>query len=113
MPPRNGERDLVGYGRNPPNPEWPDGARVALNFVLNIEEASEYSIGNGDGYSEATLTEVAASWVPRRERDRAAESMFEDGSSVSGWRGLRLFPGARPPNTMFGQPPAIGRAPAL
>src|SRR5260370_40796468 len=107
MPPRNGERDLVGYGRNPPNPEWPDGARVALNFVLNIEEGSEYSIGNGDGYSEATLTEVAASWVPRGERDLAAESMFEYGSRVGGLLVLRLVPGPGPPISIFCRSPRM------
>ena len=113
MLPRNGERDLVGYGRNPPNPEWPDGARVALNFVLNIEEGSEYSIGNGDGFSEATLTEVASSWVPRGERDLAAESMFEYGSRVGVWRVLRLFQERGLPITIFGCAVAIERNPAL
>ena len=49
MYPANGVRDLVGYGRTPPDPQWPNGARLALNFVLNIEEGSEYSIENGDG----------------------------------------------------------------
>ncbi len=73
MTAKDGERDLVGYGRNPPHADWPDGARVALNFVLNVEEGSEYSVGNGDGFSEATLTEVGESWVPRGERDLAAE----------------------------------------
>ena len=42
-------RDLIGYGANPPNPNWPGDARLALNFVLNYEEGSEYTIGDGDG----------------------------------------------------------------
>jgi len=110
---RDGERDFVGYGRNPPNPEWPDGARVALNFVLNIEEGSEYSIGNGDGFSEATLTEIGESWVPRGERDLAAESMFEYGSRVGVWRVLRLFEERGLPLTIFGCAMAIERNPEL
>ena len=46
-------RDLIGYGGAPPDPKWPNGARLALNFVLNYEEWSEYSVPDGDGFSEA------------------------------------------------------------
>jgi allantoinase len=88
---QNGQRDLVGYGKQVPHPKWPHGARIAINFVLNIEEGSEYSIGDGDGFSEATVTEFDASYVPRGDRDLAAESMFEYGSRVGVWRVLRLF----------------------
>jgi len=38
------ERDLVGYGSCPPYPRWPNDARVAVQFVLNIEEGAESSI---------------------------------------------------------------------
>lgn len=110
---RDNERDLIGYGRNPPHADWPDGARIALNFVLNVEEGSEYSVGNGDGFSEATLTEVAESWVPRGERDLAAESMFEYGSRVGVWRVLRLFRERGLPLTVFGCAMAIERNPEL
>ena len=48
-------RDVVGYGGKPPDPQWPGGARLALNFVLNYEEGSESSIPDGDGFSEASL----------------------------------------------------------
>jgi len=51
--------DLIGYGRNPPHAGWPGEARLSLNFVINYEEGLEYSIGNGDGSSEVTLTETA------------------------------------------------------
>ena len=54
-------RDFVGYGPRPPDPGWPGGARLALNFVINYEEGSEPSIGDGDGVSEARLTEAAQS----------------------------------------------------
>src|SRR5262249_32251344 len=60
-------RDFVGYGGSPPDPKWPNGARLALNFVMNYEEGSEPSIDDGDGYTEAGLTE-GASLDPLRER---------------------------------------------
>jgi hypothetical protein len=49
-------RDMIGYGPNPPDPQWPDGARLAVNFVLNYEEGSEPSFADGDGQSETGLT---------------------------------------------------------
>ncbi len=113
MLPRNGERDLVGYGRNAPDADWPGGARLAVNFVLNIEEGSEYAIGNGDGFSEASLTEIGNSPVAKGERDLAAESMFEYGSRVGVWRALRLFAEQDMPITMFACAMAIERNPEL
>ncbi len=101
MYPANGVRDLVGYGRRPPDPQWPNGARLALNFVLNIEEGTEYSIGNGDGFSEAMLTEMGDSPVPHGQRDLAAESMFEYGARVGIWRILDMFSHRKMPLTAF------------
>jgi allantoinase len=106
-------RALVGYGGTPPHPRWPKGARVALNFVLNIEEGSEYSIGDGDGFSDASLTEMPVSPVPRGERDLAAESMFEYGSRVGVWRVLRLFRERELPATCFVCAVALERNPPL
>ncbi len=105
-------RDLVGYGGQPPDPRWPGGARLALNFVLNYEEGSEYSVPDGDGFSEVTLTESLASTVPRGERDLAAESMFEYGSRVGFWRVMRLFEEHGLPLTVFGCALALERNPA-
>jgi putative urate catabolism protein len=95
-------RDLVGYGANPPHPQWPNGARIAVNFVLNYEEGSEYSIGEGDGHSDIFLTEMSASPVVRGDRDLAAESMFEYGSRVGFWRIHRMFKERGLPMTVFG-----------
>src|SRR5258708_20672062 len=81
-------RDLIGYGRNPPDPKWPNGARLALNIVLNYEEGSEYSVQDDDR-SEVTLTEAPSSDV--KGRDLAAESMFEYGSRVGFCPILRLL----------------------
>ena len=94
-------RDLVGYGPNPPDPQWPDGARLAVNFVINIEEGSEYSIPDGDGFSESSLTESPGSPNRPGSRDLAAESMFEYGSRVGFWRVLRLFQDRGMPATFF------------
>src|SRR5579859_4247375 len=66
-------RDLIGYGRNGFDPEWPGGARLALQIVLNYEEGSEYSVPDGDGFSEVQLAESAPS-VPQGTRDLATES---------------------------------------
>jgi len=110
---QNGVRDLIGYGRHPPDPRWPGGARVALNFVLNIEEGSEYAIEHGDGFSEATLTEMPDSPLPRGERDLAAESMFEYGSRVGVWRILDLFAARALPLTGFACALVLERMPEL
>lgn len=82
-------RDFVGYGRTPPHPRWPGDARIALNFCINYEEGSEASFGDGDGASEAALTEGGAGGFDGR--DLAAESMFEYGSRVGFWRVQRLL----------------------
>ena len=64
-------RDLIGYGRNPPHAAWPGGARIAVNFVLNYEEGSEYSIPDGDGFSETGLSEGAEPGAARHARSHA------------------------------------------
>ena len=111
MTPRSLERDLIGYGSNPPNPRWPGGARLALNFVLNYEEGSEYSMMDGDGVSDAALAEMASVAVPRGERDLAAESMFEYGSRVGFWRLHRIFQERGLPMTVFACALALERNP--
>ena len=55
-------RDMVGYGRNPPHPQWPRGAAIAVQFVLNFEEGAENSVLDGDAASETFLSEM----TPRR-----------------------------------------------
>ena len=61
-------RDLKGYGRAIPDPKWPDGARIAVQFVLNYEEGGENNILHGDAASEAFLSEIvgAAAWPGQR-----------------------------------------------
>lgn len=104
-------RDFVGYGRNPPDPRWPGGARLAINFVINYEEGSELAISNGDADDEVTLTEVTSPIVPRGTADHGARSMFEYGSRVGWWRLHRLFAERGMDPTIFACAVALERNP--
>lgn len=83
-------RDYIGYGANPPNPQWPGGARVAVNFNLNYECGGEANILDGDDASEGMLNDIGFPPVPGK-RNPLAESAFEYGSRVGVWRVLRIF----------------------
>lgn len=85
------ERDFLGYGRQPPNPQWPNGAKLALIVVLNFEEGAEPSILDGDGATELALTDGIPGEVPPGVRDFVGESLFEYGSRVGFWRLYELF----------------------
>ena len=101
-------RDLTGYGRNPPHPRWPGGARVALQFVLNYEEGAENCVLHGDPASETFLSEiVGASAFPMRHM--SMESLYEYGSRAGLWRLLRLFEERKLPLTVFGVAQALER----
>jgi putative urate catabolism protein len=105
-------RDLVGYGGTPPHPHWPGEARIAVNFVMNYEEGSEYNALD-DGVSEGTLTESGSSNYGVKGRDLAAEGMFEYGSRVGFWRVHRLFKERGLPLTVFGCALALERNPKV
>lgn len=99
-------RDLVGYGGQPPHPRWPGGARIAVQFVLNIEEGAESCILNGDARSEAYLHELPGRPPRTGERDWSVEGMYEYGSRAGVWRVLELFNTRNLPLTAF----AVGRS---
>lgn len=99
-------RDLTGYGSAPPHPHWPGGARVAVQFVLNIEEGAESCILNGDARSESYLHELPGRLSREAERDWSVESMYEYGARAGVWRLLDLFGERGMPLTAF----AVGRA---
>ncbi len=99
-------RNLVGYGGNPPHPHWPGEARLAVQFVLNVEEGSEQSIVNGDTQSESYLHELPGRPPRAGERDLSVESMYEYGSRAGVWRILELFKARDLPLTAF----AVGKA---
>ena len=103
------QRDLVGYGAKPPDPKWPEGARLALNFVINYEEGSEANILDGETFTETGLTEGSTAQFPAGVRNLAAESMFEYGSRVGFWRLMRLFGAHDMPVTIFGCALALER----
>ena len=109
----NHVRDFSGYGAHPPDIRWPNGAGLAVNFILNVEEGSEYSIADGDGRSESALCEVRASRVPLGQRDLAAESMYEYGTRVGFWRLYRLFCSRDLPLTVFASALALERSPKI
>ncbi len=102
-------RDLVGYGRTPPQGEWPGGARVALNVVVNVEEGSERSIGDGDDRNEG-LGEVPRVLDPHY-RDLGTESVYEYGSRAGIFRLLRLFDRLGVRTTAFAAARALERNP--
>jgi allantoinase len=106
-------RDFVGYGATPPDPQWPNGARLALNFVMNYEEGSEASFFDGDGTTDTNMTEAHGVNQPVGGRDLAAESMFEYGSRVGFWRLLRLFQERGLLLTIFACALAIERNPSV
>ncbi len=103
------KRDFVGYGPTPPDPKWPNGARIAVNFVMNYEEGSEPSIQDGEGYTETGLTEAHTYSQGLKGRDLAAEGMFEYGSRVGFWRLMKLFQERQLPMTIFGCALALER----
>ncbi len=105
------ERDFVGYANTPPDPKWPGGARLAVNFVMNYEEGSEPSVQDGEGYSETGLTEAHGLNQTGKGRDLAAEGMFEYGSRVGFWRLQKLFEERGLPLTIFGCALALERNP--
>ena len=104
-------RDLIGYGPNPPDPKWPDAARIAVQFVLNYEEGGENCVLHGDGASEAFLSEIvgAAPWPDQRHWNM--ESMYEYGARAGFWRLHRLFTGMDVPVTVYGVATALERSP--
>lgn len=53
-----GFRDVIGYGKRPVVPHWPNKAKVALNFVINYEEGGENCILHGDNASEHLLSDI-------------------------------------------------------
>lgn len=105
-------RDLIGYGANPPHPEWPGNAKIALQIVLNYEEGSEYSIPDGDDRSEIYLREVPGASMGKGMRDLQVESVYEYGSRVGFWRLMRLFKEKEIEVTIFGAALALERNPA-
>src|SRR5688500_18066445 len=100
---------MVGYGADAPDAQWPDGAKIAIQFVVNYEEGGENSILHGDPASEAFLSEIigAAPWPGKRHMNM--ESIYEYGSRAGFWRLHRIFISRSIPVTVFAVATALQR----
>ncbi|GHG83225.1 allantoinase PuuE [Pseudodonghicola xiamenensis] len=103
-------RDMRGYGSKPPVAEWPGGAKVAVQFVLNYEEGGENCILHGDAASEAFLSDIAGAAMWPGQRHWNMESIYEYGARAGFWRLHRLFTGAGIPVTIYGVATALARS---
>ena len=106
---KNYPRNMAGYGQNSIHPNWPNKARVAVQFVLNYEEGGENSILHGDKASEAFLSEIVGAKPYEGVRHMSMESIYEYGSRAGVWRILRLFKEFDVPITIFAVALAIAR----
>ncbi len=104
-------RDMVGYGRETPDPKWPGGARLAVQVVINYEEGSENCILHGDAASEAFLSEIVGAVPLEGARNMSMESIYEYGSRAGFWRLHRLFTARGLPVTVYGVAMALERNP--
>ncbi|MBS0411240.1 MAG: allantoinase PuuE [Proteobacteria bacterium] len=106
-------RDLVGYGPTPPHADWPGGARIAIQMVLNYEEGGENSILHGDAGAETFLSDMINPAPVLGARHMSMEQNYEYGSRAGVWRLLRLFDRYETPVTVFGVAMALERNPAV
>ena len=110
MPPRY-PRDMRGHGPNPPHPQWPGDAKIAVQFVLNYEEGGENCLLHGDTASEAFLSDIPGGSPWPGQRHWNMESVYEYGARAGFWRLHRLFTGAGIPLTIYGVATALARSP--
>ena len=102
-------RDMTGYGANPPVANWPNGAKIAIQIVLNYEEGGENNILHGDAASEGFLSEITGAQPWPGQRHWNMESIYEYGSRAGFWRLHRLMGDL--PVTVYGVTTALARAP--
>lgn len=105
------ERDLIGYGGEPPNIVWPNGARLAVSVSVNFEEGAEQQVGDGDPVSER-VGEVR-SVVPEGRRDTGQEQLFAYGMRAGLWRFAHALEETATPATILMCGRAVARAPSL
>ncbi len=102
-------RDMIGHGPNPPDPQWPNGAKIAVQVVLNYEEGGERCLLHGDAESEAFLSEIVGADPWPGQRHWNMESIYEYGARAGFWRLHRLLKDL--PVTVFGVATALARSP--
>jgi peptidoglycan/xylan/chitin deacetylase (PgdA/CDA1 family) len=103
-------RDLIGYGEHPPVVRWRDGAKVAIQIVVNYEEGSEKTFAMGDGVNDG-MYELP--FAVDDQRDLAVESMYEYGARAGIWRLFRIFDASGVPVTFFAAAVALERNPEV
>jgi putative urate catabolism protein len=113
MTDKNYPRDLCGYGGNIPDAQWPDAARIAVQFVINYEEGAENCVLHGDSTSEAFLSEIVGAQPLVNQRHMNMESIYEYGARAGFWRLHRLFKERDLPVTVFGVAMALERNPEV
>jgi putative urate catabolism protein len=104
-------RDMIGYGRNLPDPRWPGGAYLAVQFVVNYEEGGESCVLDGDPASECLLSEIVGAQPWPDQRNLNMESIYEFGARAGFWRLWRLFTRRKLPVTVYGVALAMVRNP--
>ncbi len=104
---------MKGYGQTPPKVTWPNGKRLAVQFVLNYEEGGENCVLHGDAGSEMFLSEIVGASSVEGARNMSMESLYEYGSRVGVWRILDLFRKHKIPLTMFAVATALERNPLV
>ena len=102
-------RDMSGHGANPPAANWPNGAKIAVQIVLNYEEGGENNILHGDAASEAFLSEITGAQPWFGQRHWNMETLYEYGSRAGFWRLHRMLSDL--PITVYGVATALARAP--
>jgi putative urate catabolism protein len=102
---------MCGYGQQPPEADWPGGARTAVQFVINYEEGGENCVLHGDPASEAFLSEIVGAAPIVGQRHMNMESLYEYGSRAGFWRLHRIFAALDVPVTVFGVAMALQRNP--
>jgi putative urate catabolism protein len=106
-------RDLTGYAGEPPQVHWPEGARLAVQFVLTIEEGGENCVLHGDTASEAFLSEIIGAQPIEGGRNMSMESIYEYGARAGAWRILDVFREHGLPLTVFAVAMAAERTPQI
>ena len=103
---------MQGNGATPPRADWPGGANIAVQFVLNYEEGGENNILHGDAASEAFLSEIPGAEPWPGQRHWNMESVYEYGARAGFWRLRDMFVSRGVPLTIYGVADALARSPA-
>lgn len=84
-------RDFAGYRGAEPPIRWPNGGRLAVSVVINVEEGAELAVSMGDERNESVYE---AAELVTGAPDLCMESHFEYGTRA-GWPRIRKALAAR------------------